>query len=163
MFMNIIAKWSPNKEQNLCEAKLRKVMKRLRIDQYNYNWDRSSCLIEFTYLEKSYRLEHSIDKAKKTGIIVNNGMDCLYELTSSLEDLSEIINRGTYKLEKWIHGMEEPSEDEEQDYEEEYHIRYKTGSRPRFFDNRNEAAASFEPDSPYRDYDRSHLVQRQRR
>src|SRR5699024_6234145 len=75
-------------EQGVIEKRLMEVMKELKVDDYHFNWDRTSCLIEFHYLENNYKLEHSIEKAKKNGLILDNGLDCLMELTQSLEDIS---------------------------------------------------------------------------
>ncbi len=102
-------KWipMPYKKQDMCERKLIRVMKRLKIEDFSFNWDRSSCFIEFQYQENSYRMEHSVLRAKEKGIIMlRNGLDCLNELVQSLEDLCQIIERGTYKLENWISGFE---------------------------------------------------------
>ncbi|WP_077329875.1 hypothetical protein [Virgibacillus siamensis] len=120
-------KWMPYNEQAVYEKKLSKVMKELKIENYHFNWDRTSCLIEFQYLGNSYKLEHSIEKARKSGLILRNGLDCLMELTQSLEDLCGIINRGTYKFETWIAGMKQSSSEQEMpEFHEEFQIRYKS-------------------------------------
>ncbi|EZH65136.1 hypothetical protein DH09_15935 [Bacillaceae bacterium JMAK1] len=102
-------KWVPFKEQKHIEKKLLKIMKRLKIKEFDFNWDRAGCTIVFTYGEHDYKMEHSVQKARRKGIILNHGLDCLSELTSSLEMLSEIIDRGNYDLETWIRGMQEPA------------------------------------------------------
>ncbi|WP_173915356.1 hypothetical protein [Halobacillus sp. Marseille-Q1614] len=131
IFKNILFKWMPYKEQFMCEKKLAKVIKRLKVDDFIFNWDRNSCFIEFEYQEDTYRLEHSVDKAKEKGIILRNGLDCLTELTQSLEDLCQIIDRGTYKFDTWIAGMRqsEANRDEEPDFHEEFHIKYKSSGK----------------------------------
>lgn len=97
-----------NKERDY-ERQLIKVMRRLKVENFYFNWDRNSCFIEFTYQDNSYRMEHSIQKAREKGIVLRNGMDCLHELIQSLEDLSHMIDRGTYKLETWISGLKQSS------------------------------------------------------
>ncbi|MFC7320592.1 hypothetical protein [Halobacillus campisalis] len=165
-FKNVLFKWMPHKEQTLCERKLIKVIKRLNIDDFHFNWDRSSCFIEFTYQEKSYRLEHSIDSARKRGIILRNGLDCLNELAQSLEDLCEIINRGTYNFETWISGMtHHPLDQEPSDYEEEFHIRYKSSGRQSYSEyGRDEEFVPFDQESALRDFEQNqHIPRSQRR
>lgn len=134
MFKNSRLKWMPNNEQSVYEKELTRVMKHLGIENYNFNWDRHGCFIEFHYQDNSYRLEHSVEKAKKKGIILKNGLDCLAELTESLKDLCSIINRGTIELKTWISGIKQPSSDSEFNYhekespefEEELQIKYKS-------------------------------------
>ncbi|AXI09287.1 hypothetical protein CUC15_10275 [Oceanobacillus zhaokaii] len=129
MLKNLL-KWMPNNEQGVYEKKLTGVMKRLKVQNYKFNWDRTSCFVEFNYNENFYRLEHSIEKAKKNGLLLNNGLDCLMELTQSLEDLCGIIDRGMYDFETWISGMEQsPSETMMPGFQEEFEIRYKTLGR----------------------------------
>ncbi|WP_077623244.1 hypothetical protein [Sediminibacillus massiliensis] len=165
MLKNIF-KRIPYKEQSMCERKLTRVMKGLKVEEYTFNWDRNSCFIEFHYQDQVYRLDHSIDEAKKRGIILRNGLDCLAELTQSLEDLCSIIDRGTYKLETWISGMKRISDEEEvPEYEEEFHIRYKSSGRQHHFDPEEEFGP-FAQESESRDmeidYPSQFLRQRER-
>ncbi|KIL43261.1 hypothetical protein [Jeotgalibacillus campisalis] len=144
--------WMPYKEQGICEKRLTKVMKRLKIDYFNFNWDRNSCFIEFTYQEEAYKLKHSIEKAKKRGVILKNGMDCLVDLTQSLEDLCGIIERGTYNFDTWIAGMKQPSE--KAVIQERVHIKYKSFGQqepPDFI--RNERLIPFASGSTVRNFD----------
>ena len=123
----------PNNEQSVYEKRLTGVMKRLKVQNYKFNWDRTSCFIEFNYNENFYRLEHSIEKAKKNGLFLHNGLDCLMELTQSLEDLCGIIDKGMYDFETWISGMKQsPSETMMPGFQEELEIRYKTVGRQNF-------------------------------
>ncbi|WP_085991278.1 hypothetical protein [Oceanobacillus senegalensis] len=125
-----LLKLMPNDEQSLYERKLTGVMKSLKVQDYNFNWDRTSCYVEFHYNENFYKLEHSVEKAKKKGIILRNGLDCLMELTQSLEDLCGIVDRGMNDFETWISGMKQsPSETKELEFQEEFEIRYKTLGR----------------------------------
>jgi len=126
-FTKKLLKWMPNNEQSMYEKKLTDVMKRLKVKNYHFNWDRTSCVVEFHYNENFYRLEHTVEKAKKKGIFLHNGLDCLVELTQSLEDLCDIIDRGMNDFETWISGMKQPppSEIDMPGYQEEFEIRYK--------------------------------------
>ena len=129
-FLKKIFKSLPNNEQSEYEKKLTDIMKRLKVQNFNFNWDRTSCFVEFNYKDNFYRLEHSIEKAKKNGLFLHNGLDCLMELTESLEDLCGIIDRGMYDFETWLSGMKQsPSETTMPGFREELEIRYKTSGR----------------------------------
>lgn len=160
-------KWLPHNEQSVYERKLSKVMKELKIENYDFNWDRTSCFIEFRYLENSYRLEHSIEKAKKKGLILGNGLDCLMELTQSLEDLCGIINRGTYKFETWIAGMiQSSSEQEMPEFQEEFQIRYKSLGKQNLSDYYKEEYIPFATESSPENTDQNHqnhIIRRRQR
>lgn len=122
----------PNDEQSVYERKLKGIMKKLKIKNYTFNWDRTSCHVEFYYNENLYRLEHSVEKAQKKGIVLRNGLECLMELTQSLEDLCSIISRGLNDFETWIEGMKQPLPENnlsEPEYQEEFEIRYKSRGR----------------------------------
>lgn len=155
MFNRVKFKWLPHKEQEICEKELIKVMSRLKIEQYQFNWDRKSCYIEFHYQDEFYRMEHSVQNAKDKGIILRNGLDCLIELVQSLEDLCGIISRGTYKLENWIAGVKQYPEDSPE-YQEELHISYKSiGEQQR---DRNETVFPGVSEPSLEDFDRNRLI-----
>ena len=161
--LNDLFKWMPHKDQDMYERKLIKVMKRLKIEEYIFNWDRSSCFIEFQYDDNVYRLEHSIQKAKEKGVIVlKNGLDCLSELVQSLEDLCQIIERGTYHLDTWLFGMKQlPLEEDTPEYLEEVHISYKSSGKqkqPEY--NRNEDFNPFVPELSEEAFERNQMMRR---
>ena len=163
--VNEMFKWMPlpYKEQEMYERKLIKVMKRLKIEEFNFNWDRGSCFIEFHYEENTYRLEHSVQKAKEKGVIVlRNGLDCLSELVLTLEDLCQIIERGTYKLETWLSGMElSPIEEDVPEYLEEVHISYKSKGKQKQSDyNRNDDFIQVAPELSQDAFERNQLLRR---
>ncbi|GAB3056244.1 hypothetical protein [Virgibacillus ainsalahensis] len=160
MLKEVLYKWMPN-DQMKCEKKLTRIMKRLRVRNYEFNWDRNSCIIEFQYQEQSYKLEHSVEKAKKRGIFLNNGLECLAELTQSLEGICDIIDRGTYKFETWIAGMVQPaSEQEMHEFEEEFHIRYTSlGKQNRSHPNSNEHFPPFGSELSLRDFEQDPIIQ----
>jgi hypothetical protein len=87
------------------EAKLDKVMSRLGIEKYNYNWDRFSCWVEFTYKGQVYRFSHSIENAKAHGQTVRYGSDVFAQVVLALEDLARMVERGIYDLSTWVAGM----------------------------------------------------------
>ncbi|WP_082233132.1 hypothetical protein [Halobacillus massiliensis] len=166
IFKNLLFKWMPYREQFICEKKLAKVIKRLKVENFIFNWDRNSCFIEFEYKEQTYRLDHTVDKAKEKGIILRNGLDCLTELTQTLEDLCQIIDRGTYKFETWIYGMRKTGmvkEVDEPEFHEEFHIKYKSSgkhSRPRYdeVEDYNPLLRNYDREDRY--YDKEDKLQR---
>ncbi|WP_246206695.1 hypothetical protein [Virgibacillus ihumii] len=165
--MKNLLKWMPHNEQSVYERKLFKVMKELKIEEYHFNWDRTSCFIEFHYQESSYRLEHSVEKAKRKGLIVRNGLDCLMELTQSLEELCGIVNRGTYKFETWIAGMKQTtSEQETPEFQEEFQIRYKSLGKQSLPDYEKEEYIPFAAESSLGNTDQNHhnrIIRQQQR
>ncbi|ASK61560.1 hypothetical protein CFK37_04910 [Virgibacillus phasianinus] len=166
MFGINLLKWMPHNEQSVYEKKLMKVMKELKIENYHFNWDRTSCFIEFQYLEKSYKLEHSIEKAKRKGLILRNGLDCLMELTQSLEDLCGIINRGTYNFDAWIAGMKQSSSEQEMpEFEEEFQFRYKSLGTRNLSDFNDKEFIPFatEPEENTDQTQQNHIIRRRQR
>lgn len=87
------------------ERKLAKVMERLGIEQYNFNWDRWGCWIEFRYRGELYRFDHSIEKARARGIEIRYGSDAFAQVVLALEDLARMVERGIYELSTWVAGM----------------------------------------------------------
>lgn len=87
------------------EKKLAKVMERLGIKEFNWNWDRWGCWVEFRYKGELYRFEHSIEKAKAKGIKLVYGSDAFAQVVLALEDLARMVERGIYDLGTWVAGM----------------------------------------------------------
>jgi hypothetical protein len=87
------------------ERKLKKVMERLGVEQYNYNFDRFGCYIEFRYKDELYRFDHSVEKAKSRGIELRYGSDAFAQVVLTLQDLALMVERGIYDLSAWVSGM----------------------------------------------------------
>lgn len=87
------------------ERKLKRVMDRLEIEKYNYNFDRFGCWIEFYYKNELYRFEHSVEKAHTRGIELVYGSDAFAQVVLALEDLTRMVERGIYDLGTWVAGM----------------------------------------------------------
>lgn len=87
------------------EAKLEKVMQRLDVEKYDYNWDRFSCWVEFFYKNQLYRFEHSVENAKEHGVKVKYGSDIFAQLVLTLEDIARMTERGIYELQTWVAGL----------------------------------------------------------
>ena len=92
-------------EPSTYEAKLEKVMGRLGVEKYDYDWSRRECWIEFYYKGQLYRFDHSIDNAKAHGINIQYGSDVFAQVVLSLEDLARMVERGIYDLSTWVAGM----------------------------------------------------------
>lgn len=154
--------WRPHREQGMCERRLIKVMRRLEIEEFTFNWDRTSCFIEFHYGENTYTMEHSVERAREKGVIVlRNGLDCLMELVQSLEDLCQIIERGTYKLGDWVSSMKQTAPAEEiPAFEEEVHIKYRSSGKQKQGYTRDEEFIHVAPEPSLEDFDRNRIIQR---
>ncbi len=87
------------------ERKLKRIMERLEVSDYNFNWDRHEAWIEFRLCGELYRFYHSVDKAKARGVNIHYGSDCFAQLVLSLEDLARMVERGIYELQTWVAGM----------------------------------------------------------
>lgn len=87
------------------ENKLKRVMSRMGIEKFNYDWSRTDCFIEFTYHNQFYRFEHSIEKAKAHNQKLQHVSDLFAQLVLSLEDICRMSERGIYDLSTWIEGM----------------------------------------------------------
>jgi hypothetical protein len=87
------------------EHKLKQVMGRLGVEDYDFNWDRWNAWVEFRYGGELYRLEHGVEKAKEKGVELRYGSDAFAEMVLTLEDLVRIVERGIYELETWLAGM----------------------------------------------------------
>jgi hypothetical protein len=92
-------------DPDVYERKLEKVMERLGVDDYNFNWDRWSCYIELRYKEELYRFDHGIEKSKERGMDLSYGSDAFAQVVLSLEDLARMVERGIYDLGTWVAGM----------------------------------------------------------
>ena len=87
------------------EAKLERVMERMGVESYNYNWDRFSAYVEFRRQGQLFRFDHSVDKASAKGIKLTYGSDVFAQLVITLEDLARMGERGIYELQTWLEGM----------------------------------------------------------
>ena len=87
------------------EAKLEKVMARLGVDTYDYDWSRFECWVSFTYKGQPYRFSHSVQNAQEHGVNIKYGSDVFAQVVLSLEDLARMVERGIYDLSTWVAGM----------------------------------------------------------
>lgn len=87
------------------ESKLARVMERLGVEQYDYNWDRHGCWVQFRYRGELYQFDHSIERAREAGIDLVYGSDVFAQVVLALEDLARMVERGIYDLQRWVAGM----------------------------------------------------------
>lgn len=92
-------------EPQTYEAKLEKVMARLNVEQYDYDWSRFECWVSFTYKGQWYRFSHSVPNAQEHGVNIKYGSDVFAQVVLSLEDLARMVERGIYDLSTWVAGM----------------------------------------------------------
>lgn len=88
------------------EAKLERVMSRLGVDEYDYDWSRHGGWVSFKYKGSAYHFEHSVENAAQRGVKLKYGSDAFAQLVLSLEDLARMVERGIYDLSVWVAGME---------------------------------------------------------
>ena len=87
------------------ERKLKQVMERLKVNEYDWNWDRHGCWIQFRINSELYRFEHGLQKAQTRGAKLSYGSDAFAQLVLALEDLARMVERGIYELQTWVAGM----------------------------------------------------------
>lgn len=90
---------------SIYEDKLKRVMERLKIKEFNWNYDRFGAWVEFRYKGQLYRFEHSVEKAKSRGVDITYGSDAFSQIVLALEDLARMVERGIYDLQTWVSGM----------------------------------------------------------
>ena len=87
------------------ENKLKRVMERLAITEFNWDYNRGGSWVEFRYKGSLYRFDHSVEKAKAKGMTLSYGSDAFAQIVLALEDLSRMVERGIYDLQTWVSGM----------------------------------------------------------
>lgn len=87
------------------EGKLSRVMDRLCVKSFEYDWNRYSAWVQFEYKGDIYRFDHSVQLALERGQKLQLGTDCFAQLVLALEDLARMVERGIYELSTWVVGM----------------------------------------------------------
>lgn len=87
------------------EKKLERVMNRLGVKDFNYDYSRHGAWVEFSYKDGFYRFDHTVLKAQNKGVKLSYGSDCFAQIVLSLEDLARMSERGIYELQTWIAGL----------------------------------------------------------
>lgn len=89
------------------EKKLKKVMQRFGVEEFDFDYSRKLAFVEFFYKGQAYRFEQSIENAKKHGVNLCYGSDCFAQIVLSLEDLARMNERGIYDLSTWLTGLKQ--------------------------------------------------------
>lgn len=87
------------------EKKLERVMTRLGVERFDWNWDRHGCWVQFWYKGQMYQFDHSVQKAKDHGVNLRYGSDAFAQIVLALEELARMVERGIYDLQVWVEGM----------------------------------------------------------
>lgn len=87
------------------ERKLAKVMERLQVQSYDWNWDRRGSWVQFRYKGELYRFEYSVEKARARGKNLQYGSDTFAKIVLSLERLALMVEDGIYELSTWVAGL----------------------------------------------------------
>ena len=85
--------------------KLKTVMNRLGIENYNLTQDLSGAWVEFIYHSRAYKFEDSFQNAAKHGQKVSYVSDIIARIVLSLEDLARMKERGIYDLDTLLAGF----------------------------------------------------------
>ena len=92
-------------DAGMYEKKLARVMERLGVEDYNFDWSRHRAWVQFRYKGQLYRFDHTVSNARARGITLHFGSDCFAQIVLSLEDLARMVERGIYDLQTWVSGM----------------------------------------------------------
>ena len=98
-------KTKPYSDIEAYEKKLRAVMARLGVEEWDWNRDRHGEWVEFRLRGELYRFDHTTGKARERGMDLKYGREAFAQLVLALEDLARISERGIYELSTWIAGM----------------------------------------------------------
>lgn len=87
------------------ESKIPRIMERLGATEYDWDYTRHGAWIQFLYKGHTYKLEHSVENARKRGINISYGSDAFAQIVLGLEDLARLSERGIYDLGTWLSAM----------------------------------------------------------
>ena len=65
----MVRKYKGSREEY--EQKLGRVMGRLGVQVYDYDWSRRGCWVQMVYAGRAYRFENSVDKSAESGRLSN--------------------------------------------------------------------------------------------
>ena len=91
------------------EKKLSRVMERLGVGKYTYDWSSgragSSCYVEMRYGASTYRFENSSEKSKQCGRNLTYASDLFAAVVYSLEGLARAVEQGIFTLDMLLVGV----------------------------------------------------------
>lgn len=95
-------KYAPAQEY---EKKLERVMKRLEVQEYDWDWGRHAAWVKFLYKGNWYQFEYSLEMARAKGKNLSFGSDCFAKIVLTLERLALMVEDGIYDLQRWVKDM----------------------------------------------------------
>ncbi|MDF2499348.1 MAG: hypothetical protein K0Q77_62 [Anaerosporomusa subterranea] len=87
------------------EKKLKRVMERLQVTEYDWNYDRHGGHVDVIYKGEKYRFEHTLTKAAEKGQKLNFGSDAFAQVVLALESLARLSERGIYDFGQLSQGF----------------------------------------------------------
>lgn len=91
------------------EKKLKKVMERLGVSEYRYDWNRQETYVEFLYKGQWYHFDNNFKKADQAAAKTHKRIvyvsDLFAQIVLALESLARLSEQGLYELSYWIEGM----------------------------------------------------------
>lgn len=91
------------------EKKLGRVMERLGVEHYQYDWSQgkagSSCFVEMRYGGSTYRFENSSAKSASCGRKLTYVSDLFGSVVYSLEGLARAVEQGIFTLDMLLVGV----------------------------------------------------------
>lgn len=91
------------------EKKLARVMERLGVEKYSYDWVNSrngnNCYVEMRYGASTYRFENSSEKSEKCGRKLTYGSDLFAAIVYSLEGLARAVEQDIFTLDMLLAGV----------------------------------------------------------
>lgn len=91
------------------EKKLARVMDRLGVKQYSYDWNQgrtgSSCYVEMRYGASAYRFENTTAKSADCGRNLVYVSDLFAAIVYSLEGLARAVEQGIFTLDMLLTGV----------------------------------------------------------
>ncbi|TCL40000.1 hypothetical protein EV210_101200 [Anaerospora hongkongensis] len=87
------------------EKKLKRVMERFKVTEYDWNYDRHGGYVDVTYMGEKYRFEHTVAKAVEKGQKISFGSDAFAQVVLALEALARLSERGIYDFGQLSQGF----------------------------------------------------------
>lgn len=98
----MVRKYKGSREEY--EQKLGRVMNRLGVQVYDYDWSRRGCWVQMVYAGRAYRFENSVDKSAESGRL-SNVTDLFAQIVLALEGLARAIENGIFTLDMLMAGV----------------------------------------------------------
>lgn len=98
----MVRKYKGSREEY--EQKLGRVMGRLGVQVYDYDWSRRGCWVQMVYAGRAYRFENSVDKSAESGPAEQrDGPVC--SDSARTEGLARAIENGIFTLDMLMAGV----------------------------------------------------------